>query len=250
MSYYTLVTSLPHLPYLFANRQLPCSRIQLDRRLGMLQEQDRAQLELMESLLWWDHQGRALHSDEALSHQLRIRLQELQSQPLREFSEWQLELRTLIAALRRRRLEPGESHLGSDWGVGRWSQRIRAKWQEPVFGLEFCFPFASELRHLLEQDQSLAVEKLLLRELWQRLTRLLDGHYFDFEAVALYVMRWHLIERFIHHQREAALSRFDQLTDRVLSDVDGLLLAMESTPGHLSSGQSLQPHTEGLHRDG
>jgi len=218
--YYTLIASLPHLPYLFDNRRLPCSRIQLDHRLGMLEDADREQLELMESLLWWDRQGYEYEPDAELCRSKTAQLERLRHPLLRDFTQWRLELRTLIAGLRRRRLQPGQPELAPGWGVGRWSNRIRARWQEPVFGLEFCFPFAPELRHLLEQDQSLEAEKLLLGQLWVRLTRLQDGHYFDFEAVALYVMRWHLIERWIHHQRDAALARFDHLVDQALEHLD------------------------------
>jgi len=214
--YYTLIASLPHLPHLFESKQLPCSRIQLDRRLTMLSSEDREQLELMESLLWWDRQANRYEPDVELCYSKRQQLERLRNPLLREFAEWRLELRTLIAGLRRRRIDPAPPDLGRGWGVGRWNNRIRAKWQEPVFGLEFCFPFAMEFRHLLEQDQSLEAEKLLLAQLWNRLTRLQDGHYFDFEAVALYVMRWHLIERWIHHQRDAAVARFDRLVEQAL----------------------------------
>ncbi|WP_210396487.1 DUF2764 family protein [Motiliproteus sediminis] len=215
-SYYTLVASLPHLPHLFSAKRLPCSRIQLDRRLSMLEADDREQLELMESLLWWDRQSVVPEPDELICGDKRAQVEQLRNPLLKGFTLWRLELRTLIAALRRRRLGLAPPDSSTRWGVGRWTEQIIANWQSPAFGLEFCFPFAQELHELLAKDQSLEAEKLLMGELWTRLTRLQDDHYFDFEAVALYVMRWHLVERWTHHERDAAIERFDHLVDQAL----------------------------------
>lgn len=215
-AYYTLVTSLPHQLPLFANQQLPCSRIQLDRLLTMLNDSDREQLQLLEGLLWWEQRRKWLQPDAQVCADKRRQLQRVSNPLLRGYASWQMELRTLIAALRHRRLAQAPPDSSNHWGIGRWTERIIHNWQAPVFGLEFCFPFAHQLRELLEQDQSLAAEKLLLSELWTRLVRLQDDHYFDFEAVALYVLRWHLIERWVQHQRQAAVDRFDGLVNQVL----------------------------------
>jgi hypothetical protein len=45
-----------------------------------------------------------------------------------------------------------------------------------------------------------------------------EGHWFDFEAVVIYVLRWDLIARWIGQDGAAALRRFDGLVENGLGD--------------------------------
>jgi hypothetical protein len=220
-SYYTLVTSLPHIPYLFDNRQLPCSRIQLDKRLSMLEPLDTEQLLTMEGLLWWEKQRIGSYPEPEVLTRMQGLLEKLELPLLVEISRWRLELRTVLAGLRMRAQGVGVSDLQQRQGLGRglsrWSQRIIEHWQAPCFNLEFQFPFLPELNRLLDDGASLDAERLLMEQLWNRLVSEQSGHYFDFEAVALYVMRWHLVERWIKHDRQLAITRFDHLVEQVLA---------------------------------
>ncbi len=57
------------------------------------------------------------------------------------------------------------------------------------------------------------MERLLFEVVWDKLGRLGEGHYFDFEAVVLYVLRWNLADRWSRYQGEAAVERFRSLVD-------------------------------------
>lgn len=54
--YTTLTSSLPYQPALFTEKQTVISRIRLDQRLGMLEEDDAHVLRLVEDLVAWSHQ--------------------------------------------------------------------------------------------------------------------------------------------------------------------------------------------------
>lgn len=56
--YTMLLTSLPpHAPDLFSTTQTPVSRIQLDKRLALLDDRDAEDLRRIEALLHWSHAG-------------------------------------------------------------------------------------------------------------------------------------------------------------------------------------------------
>ena len=52
--YYMLMASLPPLPPFFTSDQTPISRLRLDRRLSMLEPDDREELAALEDLMRWD----------------------------------------------------------------------------------------------------------------------------------------------------------------------------------------------------
>ena len=100
-AYYTLLTSLPHIDSLFNSKITPISRLQLDRRLSMLSQEDRDTLIKVEQLMHWSHLGDDV--DEAALIKLAARLHtDLQSETLKELVNWRLDMRTVIAALRRK----------------------------------------------------------------------------------------------------------------------------------------------------
>ncbi|MBS1202674.1 MAG: hypothetical protein H6R22_1183, partial [Chromatiaceae bacterium] len=117
---------------------------------------------------------------------------------------FRMEMRTLLAAQRWRRW--GEARPpGAGWGYGRWVAQIERYWQEPGFRLERVFPWVTESERLLRADDSLGLERLNLSVNWAHLDRMSEGHWFDFEAVVLYVLRWDLIARWTGQDKDAAL---------------------------------------------
>ena len=52
--YYTLMAALPALEPLAAEERPPCSRVHLERLLGMLEPEDAQQLEALEGLMFFD----------------------------------------------------------------------------------------------------------------------------------------------------------------------------------------------------
>jgi hypothetical protein len=178
----------------------------------MLETEDRALLREIEKLLqWWNHPIR--RSDAEIAALARQLMSSLRDEVLRDIVSWRLELRTLVAALRRRKL--GQNAPGGlrDWGFGRWLDQIQRYWSEPGFRLEGVFPWVLEADRLLNDQDTVGFERLLLGLVWNKLDRASEGHYFDFTAVVIYVLRWNIIARWTRNQGRKAVMRFHTLVD-------------------------------------
>jgi hypothetical protein len=208
--YAMLISSLPYHGVLFGARQTPISRIRLQQRLKLLEPADAECLRSIGELLEWSYQGRQ-RSDEDIVARANEVIPTLRNAFVRDLVIWRLELRTLVAALRRRLRGQAAPPAHANWGYGRWLPQLRRYWNEPHFRLESVFPWLPEARTLLESGDTLGMERLLTRIGWEYLERLSDGHHFDFEAVLIYTQRWSLIARWISHNGKRALDRFDNL---------------------------------------
>lgn len=216
--YAMLLNALPYHGPLFGARQTPLSRLRLTQRLALLTPEDAESLHTLNDVLDWAQLDLDRSDAEAVARANRI-VPGIADPFIRELLVWRLEFRTLIAALRRRRR--GDPAPGDDrWGFGRWLSGIRRNWHEPAFRLDGVFPWLPEANRLLALDDSIGLERLLLGTSWNHLERISDGHYFDFAAVAIYVMRWDLIARWTTYQGEAGLQRFDELIAHGLTDLD------------------------------
>jgi hypothetical protein len=231
--YAMLITSLPYHGALFGARQAPLSRIRLRQRQRLLEEQDRACLRTVANLLEWSRQGMEC-SDAAFVALAKAELPKLDNAFARELVIWRLELRTVVAALRRRHQGQAAPAGRDGWGYGRWLGHIRRHWNEPQFRLERVYPWLAQARTLLESGDALALERLLLNAVWEHLDRVSEGHYFDFEAVLIYSMRWDLVARWTAYRGEAAVTRFDEMVQDGLQDV---LPQPEVLPGAFADGR-------------
>jgi hypothetical protein len=216
--YAMLISSLPYHGVLFGAHQTPISRIRLQQRLDLLEPADAECLRSIGTLLDWFYQGRE-RSDEDIVARAREVIPTLHNDFVRDLVIWRLELRTLVAALRRRLRGQAAPLAHTHWGYGRWLVQLRRYWSEPHFRLETVFPWLPEARTLLESGDTLGMERLLTRIGWEHLERLSDGHHFDFEAVLIYTQRWSLIARWTSHNGKEALERFDNLVEAGLRAV-------------------------------
>lgn len=210
--YTTLISSLPHPGRLFSEKQTPLSQLKLEQRLRMLDEADAALLKQMVDLLLWGHHPMT-HTDADIVQQAQQLLPQLHDPLLREMVEQRLELRTVVAALRRRKRGDGPPAADELWGYGRWLNRIQRYWSEPGFRLDGVFPWVTDANRMLNNNDMVGLERLLLSVVWDNLGRTGAAHYFDFIAVVIYVLRWHIIARWSIYDGDIAAQRFSQLVD-------------------------------------
>ena len=221
--YVTLIASLPpHIPKLFITRQTPISRLKLDERLQMLQPGHAKDLALIENLVHWDRMSIETSDEEMIRRGEQARDQ-IENEFIKEIVMWRLEMRTVVKALRRRNLGLTAPLAGSKWGFGRWLRYIETHWNEPAFCLDRNFPWISEADELLKEKNHLALERLLLGQLWDYYGRVAGEHYFDFEAVVLYVLRWDVIDRWSRYNSQRAKQRFEKILDSALGDYAAML---------------------------
>lgn len=214
------MASLPPLGDLFGQYQTPLTEIQLRHRLRFLTDQDSKTLSQIEQLVRRSKQP-AEWTDAQFVKSAKALLAQLRSRTLKQAVEFVINLRTIVTALRRRRLGQN-SPPQSDWGYSPWIKRIERHWAEPDFGLGTVVPWVSEARRLWENDDSVELERLILAESWKHFGRLSNGHYFDFAAVVLYVLRWSLINRRVNYDPETAQKTFNSLIDDGIGKFDQL----------------------------
>jgi len=219
--YIMLMASLPPLGDLFGQNQTPLTEIQLRHRLKFLTDQDSKTLSQIEQLVRRSKQP-AEWTDAQIVESAKALFDHLSSNTLKQAVEFVVSLRTIVAALRRRKLGENSPPKQTDWGYSPWIQRIERHWTEPDFGLGTVVPWVSKARRLWDDDDSVELERLILVESWKQFGRLSNGHYFDFAAVVLYVLRWSLINRRVNYDRETAQKRFNSLIDDGIGNFDQL----------------------------
>ena len=219
--YVTLMASLPYLGELFEVQQTPLSRFKLEARLKMLSEEDAERLQQIQSLIRWHHLPISRTDAEIIAAADQF-FEQVKNPLLREVVAFRLELHTLVAALRRRKRGEASAPVGEPWGYGRWVKHIERHWSEPAFRLQGNFPWLLEAQQLLYADESVALERLLFNHVWHRLGQLGAEHYFDFEAVVIYVLRWDLIDRWVRYDGQLAVERFKNLVDAGIGEFDQL----------------------------
>jgi hypothetical protein len=213
--YYMLVASLPPLPSLFTSQQTPISRLRLDRRLALLDPADRDELQAIETLMWWDRLPLDMTDAAILDRANRV-LPDIRSDLLRDVVSWRLELRTVVAALRRRAAGRPAPAPGERWGHGRWVRHIERHWAAQDFGIGGALPWLATFQRLLDAGDTLAFERELLGTSWRYMTHAAGTHFFSFEAVAMYVLRWDIIARWTGYDHERARTRFAHLVQQGL----------------------------------
>ena len=211
-AYITLIASLPSRETLFVAKQAPLSRLKLDQRLRVLSDEDSASLKMIEDALDWRSLPMKLTEQDVISRSRRI-LQHVDNETLQQIVRDRLEIRSCIAALRRRALGEGPPSKGTPWGIGRWVDHIARNWTEPTFRLDGVFPWLREANRLMREGDTVALERLVLAEADKRLRRLAGEHLFDFEAVVIYVLQWSMVDRWSRYNAEVAVRRFDDLTE-------------------------------------
>lgn len=216
-----LIASLPYHGPLFAANQPPLSRIKLEERLKMLTDEDATKLRRIENLLRW-RDIPISRSDAEMVSQARALLAELEEERLKRIVEWRLEVRTVIAALRRRHRGQAAPDKQELWGYGRWVRHIARNWGESTFRLEGVYPWLGDAVSLLRNNDTVGLERLFLRNAWNHLERISVGHNFDFEAVVIYVLRWNIIERWTRYNGPLAAERFQTLVDASLGQYASL----------------------------
>lgn len=208
--YVDLMVSLPHLRNPFVSEQTPISRVQLGNRLTALLPEHRALLDQISNVLYWGELESRAPESELIRRADRVR-REAEGSLLWEWVQWRLDVRFLMAALRRRRDgedAPDPTRYGA---YSRYALNVQRHWGHGSFHLEGHFPWLAEVAHQLEEGNAVALEKILLQEVWRYYSRQLYRVQYGVEAVFLYMARWDLVDRWTGYRKELARQRFDRL---------------------------------------
>lgn len=217
--YTMLMVSLPkHKDNLFEEEQVPVSRIQLNKRLSLLETKDAEDLLKIEELLHWSHMKNDV--DQMFVKKSVQSIESIDNKFIKEIVIWRLELRVILAALRLRqqglKKAPDKKILGFDY----WQSDIANHWHQADFGLAKRLPWLAEAEKLLRNNKSLALEKLLFGVVWKHYRAQGFGHYFNFEAVIIYVLRWDIIYQWSSNDPTLAVQHFNNLLNIGLQEIN------------------------------
>ncbi|MBT6575618.1 MAG: DUF2764 family protein [Gammaproteobacteria bacterium] len=216
--YAMLIASLsPHSMSLWDVKSKPVTRLHLERRLALLNDQDRQQLAEIETNLHWAKMSTE-NNDVEISIAAEHIIQSLDKPLLQEVIIWRMELRTIMAAIRRRKLGKDAPAKNERWGYGQVVPFIRKNWQIDDFSLSHRFAWVSHANTLFIEDKSVELEKLLLNLSWEHYESIGHSHYFDFEAVVIYVLRWNIVSRWTQCHEQEAMQQFELLVKNGLGD--------------------------------
>lgn len=218
-SYFTLIGSLPHLPAPGRADRLPINRQRLAQRFAMLDEDETRALSTAAELLVWQRAA-SFESDSQVARRYREALRELTHPGLRALVEYLMEVRTLLAALRRRERGDGVPAGGAPWGVGPRAAWIERHWEKPDFGLGAVHPWIAAARDHLAAGRAEELERLQIDLLWKYLDRIAVPDPFSFDAVFAYALKWHLLDQSLTRDPQAATERFRQMVEEVSHELE------------------------------
>ncbi len=212
--YYMLIASLPALTLSFEAPRPPISRPRLEARLNQLAPADLAVIQEMETFLRWARQT-GESSDAAVNAHYAALLASSANAFLTEIVSYRMDMRTLIAALRRRARGLGPPGPADGWR-SQWVRAIRQNWTQPDFRLAPVFPILPELARLLREGDSVGLDRAILRAVWDRLSQMEPRDPFSFEAILIYLCKWDVVDRSAAYDGTAASLRFTQLVEEAL----------------------------------
>lgn len=219
--YVMLMASLPALGPLLSEQAPTINEARLERRLKDLLPEDHEELERLRELVSWTRLDLG-EDDATFLARARKVIDSIRSEPVRAVVRDRLEIRTLLAALRRRHGGGEAPAQGESWGYGRYVETIRSHWTAPDFGVGRIFSWVVAAKQKLEANDRPGLERIALEAAWAAGERHLGQHAFDFGAVVYYVLRWSLVDRWSRYDAEAAATRFAELLDEALSEFSGL----------------------------
>ena len=212
-TYYLLICSLPALPPRFDVDRLPITLERLQGRLRLLEPEDAREISRMLDFLAWSHQF-AEADDAAVVKRYGELMQEVTNPLIREVFAVGMDVRMIVAALRRRRHGLGPPTVG----FGQWFDHIRRHFNQPDFRLGHVFPWILPFAHMLEQGDVLNLYRRVLGESWAYLKKRAEDYVFSFEAVVLYIARWDIIRHWQQLQAERGRAIFEALVTEALGE--------------------------------
>lgn len=211
---FTLMASLPPLPRFDRADRLPINRNRLEQRLRILNADDWELVDGIAAVIRWQRlTGVRTDAEMVAAYHKAVEL--VDGPDLQAIFEFSIDQRTIMVALRRRNRGQAAPETGETWGVGRWVHHIERNWDDPDFKLARVYPWVPQARAHLEAGETLALDRLLMGQVWDRMDRIGEQDLFSFEALLAYLFKWDVLDQWLSYDREAAKVRFESLIAEV-----------------------------------
>lgn len=214
-NYTGLIASLPNLMDPFMHRHPPISRVQLFKRMNMLDYDDsQVTIELAKVFLWSEI-GAGETEQAALDPPLLKRaerlIDQLEQNDIRAWLVWRMEFRSIVAALRYRHNGEDSPPKQRPWCYRSIVQLLEQNWNKADFGLSSRFHWIAQANTLLESGESAELERLLLSACWRYYQAQNPDVEYGLSHVWLYISRWDLVSRWCSYDEEKAEMIFSNL---------------------------------------
>lgn len=212
-AFYSLMTSLPRLPSDFRMRQVLISKMQLMKRINLLpnHEKDMA-IQFIE--MTWDDWFAIEKSNKNIT--LMMKLDELACNNIKSIIEWMYDIRSILSAIRLRRDDPSVPENVREILITHWQQRIINHWSETDFSLGNIYPWINIVVKHQADHQPQLVEEIVISQLWRYLQSIETMHYFDLEALFIYLLRWQIINYWYQFDSDKALTSMNDRISAIL----------------------------------
>ena len=213
-AYYMLICSLPALPPRLDVDRLPITLERLQGRLRMLEPEDAQEISRMLDILAWSRQF-VEADDAAVVKRYGELMQEVTNPLVREVFAADMDVRMIVAALRRRRHGLGPPTVG----FGQWFEHIRRHFNQPDFRLGHVFPWILPFeQHARARGCAEPLPARCWGKAWAYLKKRAEDYDFSFEAVVLYIARWDIIRHWQQLQAERGRAVFEALVTEALGE--------------------------------
>lgn len=183
----------------------------------MLEADDRELLNRFVAFVSWQRQPVEKTNQEIID-QYNAVMALIENPIIADMINIRMDVRTIIAALRRKDKGLAQPKTGEPWGVGRLVRHIEKNWDDADFKLSSSYPWISRARELITNGESVELEKLLMNIIWHSSEKLSEQKNFGFEKVLSYLFRWDILQRWLEYDVEKAKIRIDELTNEALTE--------------------------------
>lgn len=213
-SYYTLMTSLPKLSGNFKVSHLPISQLQLMKRTKLVPDHDKEIVKLLINLTWrdWFNTETDIKNDRIMT----AKMNELHNPFIDELITYVFDIRSILAAIRLRKSNSDSTDNKQTVLLTHWRERILNHWNEPDFGLGSVYPWLSDVIAKQSSNESQLIDEMVITQLWKHLQSIETLHYFDLEALIIYLVRWQIINYWSQFDGEKAFTEIDKQANKQL----------------------------------
>jgi hypothetical protein len=219
--YYDLIASFPHLKHFTRADRVPINRERINERLSMLTLDDWQAVEHVAQLIQWRRHP-IERSDEEMIEDYKHLREFIADERVMDVVDTRVDVRTIMAALRRRARGMSAPRKGTKWGMGKWVRHIEENWDDPDFKLREIHPWIPQAREFISSAEPVQLEKLLMSVNWDRLDMLTGISNFEFEVVLSYLYKWDMLNRWVGYDGDEARIRFEELMTEVMHGTESL----------------------------
>lgn len=209
--YYTLMSSLPHLPRLEQAKILPISWLQLQKRISMLEEDDATLVDQVQKLFAWYYHPSGTRNHEIVQLYKELMQSTAPHPHIQQIITDILNQRTIVTAFRMKYANMHFTQNEEVWGIQKDRATIERHWDQDDFKLGYTYPWVNEVKNLFAQNDPYGLTKLLMELIYQKAEELKVKDPFALEAFMAYLIQWANLQKWLSYEAKKATQRFDNL---------------------------------------